>query len=476
VSAVLRTLSRAGGVLLLYILTCVSWATAQSDAIVFVGGTVLTQDPQRPLADAVALRGGRIVAVGRTADVRRSSGAGSREVDLRGRTLIPGLIDAHVHLGVADNEDESVVQAARTTLAPTLSAYLSHGVTTVRTAGGRMPQSAELRDLLESGEVIGPRLVLMGPPFSAPGGHPGVTVCRNNPRCRAGLREVSDEGQARAYVREPSNRGISTLKVIANFIPDANIGRELPSIPDSLLAAIADEAHKNGLRVGAHVADTATMIRMIGMGYDQFMHLPDTISAPDDMPTLARMLAEKRISVTTTLALRDSYRDASGSERRVFGTPYGDETRRMFEQMLRTALAFHAAGVPLVVGTDCCQGTQIGDPRLQPGARAIHEMDLLERARFSSPRAAPGSHTAAAMRARLHRAQEQRRGRRESPRLIDERWCEPREAQKDDEDTEADVKPLPGPSLTCRHVGRPHDHCFICHGSPDLHTPADQAF
>jgi imidazolonepropionase-like amidohydrolase len=92
------------------------------------------------------------------------------------------------------------------------------------------------------------------------------------------------------------------------------------------------------------------------------------------------MLAEKRIPVTTTLALRDSYRDASGSERRVFGTPYGEETRRMFEQMLKTAAAFHAAGVPLVVGTDCCQGAQIGDPRLQPGARAIHEMDLPNRA------------------------------------------------------------------------------------------------
>lgn len=273
-SAVPRTLSRVGAVLLLYVVTCVSGGTAQSDTIVFVGGALLTQDLQRPLAEAVALRDGRIVAVGRTADVRRSAGPSAREIDLRGRTLIPGLIDAHVHLGVSENEDESVVQAARTTLAPTLSAYLSHGVTTVHHAGGRMPQSAELRDLLESGEVIGPRLVLMGPPFSAPGGHPGVTVCRNNPRCRAGLREVSDEGQARAYVREPSNRGIGTLKVIANFIPDVNIGRELPSIPDPLLAAIADEAHKNGLRVGAHVADTATMIRMIGMGYDQSCTYP----------------------------------------------------------------------------------------------------------------------------------------------------------------------------------------------------------
>ena len=58
-------------------------------------------------------------------------------------------------------------------------------------------------------------------------------------------------GGARVYVREPSNRDIHTLKVSENFIPDVNIGRQLPSIPDALLAAIADEAHKNGLRVGA---------------------------------------------------------------------------------------------------------------------------------------------------------------------------------------------------------------------------------
>ena len=354
--------------------------SAQAGAVVLVGGIILTQDVSRPVVDATAIRDGRIVAVGSAVDVRRALGAaGAREVNLRGKTVIPGLIDAHNHVGVED-DTTSVAQAARTTLAPVLSAFLNHGVTTVRTAGGRMPQSAELRDLLESGELIGPRLVIMGPTFSAPGGHPGVTVCRNNPRCRARLREVADEDQARAYVRQPSNRGIHTLKVVANFIPDVNIGRQLPSIPDSVLAAIADEAHKNGLHVGAHVADTATMIRMVAMGYDQFMHLPDTVSAAEDVAALARMLAEKKIAVTTTLALRDAYRDASGSERRVFGTPYGDETRRMFEQMLKTAATFHASGVPLVVGTDCCQGSQIGDPRLQPGARTIHEIELLERA------------------------------------------------------------------------------------------------
>ena len=100
-----------------------------------------------------------------------------------------------------------------------------------------------------------------------------------------------------------------------------------------------------------------------------------------DVPTLARVLAEKKVPVTTTLALRDVYIDASGSdavclERRTATRPVGSSTR-----CVKTAAAFFAAGVPLVVGTDCCQGSQIGDPRLQqPGARTIHEMELLLRA------------------------------------------------------------------------------------------------
>jgi predicted ATPase len=68
--------------------------------------------------------------------------------------------------------------------------------------------------------------------------------------------------------------------------------------------------------------------------------------------------------------------------------------------------------------------------------------------------------------------QQQRRGRRESPGLIDERRCEPREAQKNDEDPEADVKPLPGPNLTSGHVGRHQDHCFVCHGAVPPERPA----
>jgi len=64
---------------------------------VFVGGTVLTMDPDRPIAEAVAIERDQIVAVGSRADVERYIDAGARVHDLEGRTLLPGFIDAHGH-------------------------------------------------------------------------------------------------------------------------------------------------------------------------------------------------------------------------------------------------------------------------------------------------------------------------------------------------------------------------------------------
>src|SRR4029079_5717979 len=65
--------------------------------LVLVGGPVMTMDPGRPSAGAVAVTRGRIVAVGDERDVRDAVGPRTRRIDLRGRTLLPGFIDAHCH-------------------------------------------------------------------------------------------------------------------------------------------------------------------------------------------------------------------------------------------------------------------------------------------------------------------------------------------------------------------------------------------
>jgi hypothetical protein len=73
-------------------------AMAGQADLILVGAKVLTGDSNRPAAEAVALAGERIRAVGPSAEIRRLAGPRTRVVDLRGRTVIAGLIDAHVHL------------------------------------------------------------------------------------------------------------------------------------------------------------------------------------------------------------------------------------------------------------------------------------------------------------------------------------------------------------------------------------------
>src|SRR5262245_37997830 len=72
-------------------------AHAQDADTVLLNGKVITLDASAPLAEALAVRDGRIIAVGRSADIRELAGSGTRMGDLAGRTVIPGLIDSHMH-------------------------------------------------------------------------------------------------------------------------------------------------------------------------------------------------------------------------------------------------------------------------------------------------------------------------------------------------------------------------------------------
>ena len=72
-------------------------ASAQEADTILVDGKVLTVDPQFSVRSALAVREGRIVALGSDPDVRRLAGPKTRTIDLQGRTVIPGLIDSHMH-------------------------------------------------------------------------------------------------------------------------------------------------------------------------------------------------------------------------------------------------------------------------------------------------------------------------------------------------------------------------------------------
>ena len=81
-------------------------ATAQTADLVLVNGKIVTVDDRFSIAQALAIRGQRIVAVGTNADVEKLKGPQTRTMDLAGRTVIPGLIDNHAHWIRAAEHDE----------------------------------------------------------------------------------------------------------------------------------------------------------------------------------------------------------------------------------------------------------------------------------------------------------------------------------------------------------------------------------
>jgi len=72
-------------------------APAQNATTLLLNGKILTVDPQFSTVEAMAIRDGRIVAVGKSTDLRKMAGTQTRVIDLAGRTVIPGLIDSHMH-------------------------------------------------------------------------------------------------------------------------------------------------------------------------------------------------------------------------------------------------------------------------------------------------------------------------------------------------------------------------------------------
>lgn len=111
------------------ILVVGSTEPAKSADLILVNGNVVTVEPELPRTEAVAIEGNRILAVGMTGDIRDLAGANTREIDLQGRTVIPGLIDNHVHLlrsagGSSERLEEIVLALA------------SKGVTSIVDVGG----------------------------------------------------------------------------------------------------------------------------------------------------------------------------------------------------------------------------------------------------------------------------------------------------------------------------------------------------
>jgi len=323
----------------------------------------------------VVVRDGRIAAIAAPG----TDGAGLPEIDGKGGTLLPGLVDAHTHTGASA---EPAGHIALPDLAANLAAYLYAGVTTVLDLGGLTPAVFRERADVASGATLGPRVLAAGPMFTAPGGHP-VEVF-----------SVALPWYLRWYVIPRAARQVATpadaTRAVQALLPDkpdivklaidAGAGDDVPRLAPATIAAIAAAAHQAGLRSIAHVGTSGEALDAVRAGVDALAHAPWREELSDD--TVAA-IAAKHVPVVVTLAIWDVSETAARTdflpiEREVAGpdllarlaTPPTSPEPPGFDAFRRAAAAAHAArrrnvaklraaGVTVLAGSDACNPGQL---------------------------------------------------------------------------------------------------------------------
>ena len=242
----------------------------------------------------IAVDEGRISAIGEDGSV---PDAESR-IDLGGAFLMPGLIDTHVHLGFDFNESgmhfpksESEYAAyVDGRMSDKLAGLLSSGFTTIMSPGDSWPLIMDVKTRQASGDIPGPRILVSGGIFTAPGGHPAVGICSGSDFCAEHVAiQVEDPEDARRWVRRYADSGVDQLKV-------TYVEPEGPKLDPEVAAAIVEEADLSGVRVLVHAMDAADVPQLVEWGVDGFVHPPGI--TPDNSGELLRNTAGLGVAIT----------------------------------------------------------------------------------------------------------------------------------------------------------------------------------
>ena len=331
---------------------------------------------------AVLAQDGKIAAIGAAGSLKAPAGA--QLIDGRGKTLVPGIWDSHMHIG----DDWDVL------------ANMANGMTSFRSPGTTFDRAVDAVKRRASGEL------LMGEPFIS------VIIDKKDPLAAQGAEVVSSEAEALASVRKVKDAGLWGVKFYTSMNP-------------AWIKPAAAEAHRLGLHVHGHVPATMKPSEAVAAGYDELTHLNFVVmeSMPkeviDKANTRQRMegparffkdvdldgplmkgfiadLAARKTVVDPTIVIFEGMLTQDGGkphpayapymgiispvlERAVFtsgGYPLvegftRDDYRKSYAKMVELVRRLHEAGVPIVAGTDGM------------GVELIRELEIYSQAGFT---------------------------------------------------------------------------------------------
>ncbi|MBA3729474.1 MAG: amidohydrolase family protein, partial [Sphingomonas sp.] len=294
---------------------------------------------------------GRITSI---ADARTARwGADVRHVNLVGKTLVPGLIDMHVHLdSPADIGGYRGLEFTDSFFAMTAvgnaRAMLDAGFTTVRNVGSGNRNDVGLKQAIDNGYATGPRIVPAGYSLGATGGHcdstflpPSLEKARKEEGVADGVEEL------RFQVRRQRKFGAEVIKVCATggvFSRNTEPGQQ--QLSETELRAIADEAHQWGLRVAAHAHGADGIKASIRAGIDTIEH-----ASLADAESIRLAVARPRPVYFSMDIYNTDYTQAEGKKNGILEDNLRKD--REIAQIQRDAFrAAHKARVRMVFGSD----------------------------------------------------------------------------------------------------------------------------
>ncbi|WP_239013906.1 amidohydrolase family protein [Archangium violaceum] len=360
--------------------------TASPPVVVLEGAHVFDGDAvSGPMT--VVLEGERIRAVGPRGSLQVPAGA--RVVDYSGKTLIPGLIAAHSHVGNVSGVETGRRFYTRENITRQLARYAEYGVTTVNSLGLNPPLFYSLKREL-NGNASGADLYGAGPGIGAPLGTP--------PARGMGLEDdqvarPETPEAARAAVQDMARQGADMVKLWVD-----SLGGSVPKLSPDIYRAAIDEAHRQGLRVFAHIHDLDDAKALVEAGVDVLGH--GVRDAPVDDAFVQAMKArgvwyiatinldeanylyaehpswmdEPFFRAAVDPALQRRFDDATWRRETLAstGTEKSRKAVKLNQENLRT---LHQAGVRIGFGTD--SGAM---PQRIPGFAEHRELELMTQA------------------------------------------------------------------------------------------------
>ena len=202
-------------------------------------------------------------------------------IDLRGYTLMPGLMDMHVHFGqeyLSKSERPGKVERETAAIMATQHAYktLKAGFTTVRQVGDSGMVAISLRDAINAGHVLGPRIFTSGKSIATTGGHADPT---NGMASGAYTYPTAEDGvingpyDAYAAVRQRYKDGADGIKltVTGGVLSVAKSG-DNPQFTEEEVNSVVKAAKDYGMWVAVHAHGAEGMKRAVIAGVDSVEH------------------------------------------------------------------------------------------------------------------------------------------------------------------------------------------------------------